>query len=172
MTMGEVDFRIEVPILPEWRNVDLLRTSILSCLAAIFQSDDFCHTVSMVAGELIENAIKFGDWQSDEGCFRLHVRGDGDDLDVEVSNPYAAGSDAPDLVKAIIVKLNGYPSAKEAYTARLHELAAMPLGAGESRLGLLRIAYEGGCSLHASIHPGNVLRVVASTTARTNANVA
>jgi hypothetical protein len=170
--MTEVNFRIEVPILPEWRNVDLLRTSILSCLAAIFQSDDFCHTISMVAGELIENAIKFGDWQTDDGCFRLHVRGDGDDLAVEVSNPYAAGSDAPGRVQAIIAALDGYESPKEAYTARLHELAKMPLGTRESRLGLLRIAYEGGCSLHASTDPGNVLRVTALTTARTNAHVA
>jgi hypothetical protein len=162
MTMTAIDFRIEVPIRPEWRNVDLLRTSILSCLAAVFQSDDLCHTVSMVAGELIENAIKFGEWNSDQSSFRLHVHGDDEELAVEVSNP-CPNAEGPQRVEAIIRQLGEFSSPKEAYTARLRELGEMPMGGKESRLGLLRIAYEGGCSLQALTDPGNVLRIRAST---------
>ena len=147
--MAKIDFCIEVPIRPEWRNVDLLRTSILTCLAAVFHSEDLSHTVSMVAGELIENAIKFGDWRSDESSFRLHVHGDREELAVEVSNPYPADSDGPRRVQSIIETLGEYATAKDAYTARLRELGEMPMGANESRLGLLRIAYEGGCDLQA-----------------------
>ncbi|HHH28369.1 MAG TPA: hypothetical protein ENK57_08500 [Polyangiaceae bacterium] len=162
--MDKIDFRIEVPIRPEWRNVDLLRTSILTCLAAVFHSEDVSHTVSMVAGELIENAIKFGDWRSaDKRRFRLHVHGDGEVLTVEVSNPYPADSQGPQKVQSIIAALGEYSCAKDAYTARLRELAEMPMGANESRLGLLRIAYEGGCELQALEDPNHVLRIRAST---------
>ena len=164
--MAKIDFCIEVPIRPEWRNVDLLRTSILTCLAAVFHSEDLSHTVSMVAGELIANAIKFGDWRSDESSFRLHVHGDREELAVEVSNPYPADSDGPRRVQSIIETLGEYATAKDAYTARLRELGEMPMGANESRLGLLRIAYEGGCDLQALDDPNNVLRIRATTPLR------
>jgi hypothetical protein len=53
----------------------------------------------------------------------------------------------------------GFATAEDAYRARLLEIAASP-GADGSRLGLVRVAYEAGCTLRAEID-GNVLRVTA-----------
>ena len=58
-----------------------------------------------------------------------------------------------------------FPSAKEAYRAKLLEIAQMSETQGDldgSRLGLVRIAYEGNCTLRAEV-AGGVLKVTADS---------
>lgn len=156
--MAAIGFHLQVPIGPDWRNVELLRGAILNCLAAVFQNNDFCETVGMVAGELVENAIKYGAWDGiDHSGFELRVSGADDGVQVEVSNPVDPGSDDAESLRQALAHLASFPSPQEAYLARLGEVAAAAPGSETSRLGLARIAYEGNCKLEVAFDGGLVI---------------
>ena len=141
------EFRVEVPFGPHWQHVELLRMSILHCLATLFQSRDFCEQLGKVTAELVENAIHYGDWTGeDQRPFRVAVRGDGGDVIVEVSNPINLATVNVKRLENIVSQLANATTPKEAYVARLREIADRPEEGG-SGLGLLRVAYETGCHL-------------------------
>lgn len=54
-------FSIDLPVRSEWANVDLLRVSVQDCVTAVFGDIAGCRSLAMVTGELIENAIEYGD---------------------------------------------------------------------------------------------------------------
>lgn len=152
-----INFQVAVPVGPKWKNVELLRSSILNCLAAIFHDSDVTHQVSIVAGELLENAVKYGDWTSKEHThFDLRVWGDAHSVHVEVSNPAKPDSKAVDELFHMVKWLEGFPSAQDAYQARLRQLADGETGDTGSQLGLARILYEGDCVLDANFTDGIV----------------
>src|SRR6188472_1509324 len=65
-------FSIDLTVRNEWKNIDLLRTSVQNCFIAVFADLDGCHAIAMVTGELLENALKYGDWTGgDRAIFRL-----------------------------------------------------------------------------------------------------
>jgi len=161
--MGEFSFTIDLPVRSEWSNVDLLRTSVQNCFTAVFSDIEGCHSLAMVTGELLENAIKYGDWSgTDEHRFRLRVWGEGRSAHVSVENPIAGEGHAAEVLKTL-GWMKTFPSADQAYRAKLLEIAAADRAAGVSKLGLVRIAYEGNCTLQAELSPG-VLRVHAELT--------
>ena len=157
------NFALEVPVRGEWRNVDLLRTSVQNCFNAAFSNIDGCHAVSMVTGELLENAVKYGDWDaSEDRICRLAVVGKESTAVVSVSSPAVRESRQ---VAELIDTLNwieSYTSPAEAFRSRLLQIAdeAAQNPSLASRLGLVRIAYEGGCKLAAEL-TGGVLTVTA-----------
>lgn len=155
------EFVIDLPMGNQWENVELMRTSILSCFTVVFPEHESVHAFATIAAELLENAIKYGHWD-DAPDPRLHLRvwGDGGEAHVQVENPVAADSaDVSELLRTI-GWLNAQPSAEDAYRARLLDVAKAPRGV--SKLGLARIAYEGACSLDAQLD-GNWLRVTSVT---------
>lgn len=153
-------FQLDAPIGPDWKNAELLRTAIVNCLAALFYDKDFSETVGLVAGELVENAIKYGDWSSDRSAFRFNAELANDKVSIGVSNPVGQNG-KPDAVLKMVEWINGFDSPQEAYTARLLEISQLPRGAHISGLGLPRIAYEGNCHLDARVDNG-VLFVTAT----------
>jgi hypothetical protein len=89
--------------------------------------------------------------------------GGGRSAHVSVENPVRPDDPNVARVLATLEWIKSFPSAKDAYRAKLLEIARMTESEGgldESRLGLVRIAYEGSCSLHAELI-GTVLRVTA-----------
>lgn len=157
---GDFEFRVEVPFGPRWAHVELLRMSILHCLATIFQSHDFCEQLGMVTAELVENAIHYGHWkEGSDRPFRLGVQGRAGAVIVEVSNPIDPATHDPERLEKIVACLREAPSPKHAYMERLREIAAHPEEGG-SGLGLLRVAYETGCSLKVELQ-GGTARVLA-----------
>lgn len=158
------EFLIDLPVENHWENIDLLRTSVLNCFAVVFRQVDGVHSFGTIAAELLENAIKYGHWPDGAprpGHLHLRVWGDRHEAHVEVANPVNPDSDALKELLATIAWLKSFPSAEEAYRARLLEVATSPKGV--SKLGLVRIAYEGNCTIDAKVD-GGVLRV--STVAR------
>lgn len=147
--MPDFAFNIDVPVRSEWSNVDLLITSVENCFAAMFADVDGCHTIAMVTGELLENAIKYGDWTHGQRVFRLHVMGRAKHATVSVENPIAKDSKAAEELFSTLRWLEGYASPDEAYRARLLEVANGPRGGSVSKLGLVRIAYEANCRIRA-----------------------
>lgn len=162
--MGSFNFSIDLPVRSDWSNVDLLRTSVQNCFTAIFSDVEGCSLLAMVTGELIENAVKYGDWNgSDEQRFHLRVWGKGRSAHVSVENPVSPGSEGAKEVLKTLSWMRGFPSASEAYRAKLLEVVEADREPGTSKLGLVRIAYEGNCTLTAELSRG-ILRVQAELT--------
>jgi hypothetical protein len=150
-------FAIDLPIVNDWANIDLVRTSVLNCFTAIFQESPGCTSFANVASELMENAIKYGDWKDGD---RLHLRvwGDRGEASVQVENPIGPGQSVGELLETLRW-LGSFASPAEAYRARMLAFASAPRGGGGStKLGLARVAYEGRCRLSAEV-AGDVVRV-------------
>ena len=157
-------FSLDLPVRNEWRNVELLRTSVENCFQAVFADLDGKTAISMVTGELLENALKYGDWDSEEGrrAFRLRVDGDRERAVVTVQNPVKEGDPGLREVLDTVAWIKTFKTPGDAYRARLLEIAQ---GEGEaaSRLGLVRVAYEGNCAVDAQVD-GATLTVTARMT--------
>lgn len=163
-------FELNVPFRPHWRNVELLRTSVLNCLATIFESYDFCEQLGMTTAELLENSIGYGLWAED-GQFPLHlsVRGNESLVRVEVTNPVRVDGDDLTRLIATVRSIGEAESPRAAYAARLRQLADDE-GAHGSRLGLLRIAFETGAKLAVELtEDRRSVRVSATIRANTQA---
>lgn len=150
-------FSIEIPVIGEWENVDMVRLSLQTCVAMLFQDVDRRHTLAMVAGELLENAVKYADRGDEVTVFRVRLWGNEVDAFVQVSNPIA--EDNAGVVMDTVGRIEGADSVAAAYCQRMLEISTSP--SRMSRLGLLRIAYEGGCALKADIQ-NHILTITAS----------
>ncbi|HSD89010.1 MAG TPA: hypothetical protein VLB44_15890 [Kofleriaceae bacterium] len=151
-------FSIDLTVRNEWRNVDLLRTSVQNCFIAVFADIDGCHAIAMVTGELLENALKYGNWASgDRAMFRLRVVGNQGNIEVSVQNPLKPDDQNAHALMSSIEWINSFPKPEAAYRARMLQIAQDESGdTSPSRLGLVRIAFEGNCRLSAKIEKGAV----------------
>lgn len=151
-------FSIDLTVKNEWRNIDLLRTSVQNCFIAVFADLDGCHAIAMVTGELLENALKYGDWSSaDRAMFRLRVEGKDPNIQVSVQNPLRKDDANAAKLMEQIEWLASFPTPEAAYRARMLQIAQDESeDASPSRLGLPRIAFEGNCRISAKIEGGMV----------------
>jgi hypothetical protein len=150
-------FSIDLTVRNEWKNIDLLRTSVQNCFIAVFADLDGCHAIAMVTGELLENALKYGDWTSgDRAQFRLRVHGREGNIEVSVQNPLRAADPSAASLMQSLEWLNGYPKPEQAYRARMLQIAQEDVDAAPSKLGLVRIAAEGNCRITARVDNGTV----------------
>ena len=148
-------FSIDLTVRNEWKNVDLLRTSVQNCFVAVFADLDGCHAIAMVTGELLENALKYGDWTTaDRAQFRLRVHGREGNIEVSVQNPLRANDQNAAALMQSLEWLSSYPTPDQAYRARMLQIAQEDLEA--SKLGLVRIAAEGNCRISARVDNGTV----------------
>jgi len=157
VTSPEFAFKIDVPVRNEWSNVGLLVTSVQNCFNAMFADVDGSHTVAMVTGELLENAIKYGAWTRSGQHLRLSVAGGTSRARISVENP-AEEADVADLERAL-EWTKGHVDAESAYRARLLAIA-QSTDPDVSKLGIVRIAHEGRCTIEAAYVDG-VIRVTA-----------
>ena len=150
-------FSIDLTVRNEWKNVDLLRTSVQNCFVAVFADLDGCHAIAMVTGELLENALKYGDWSTaDRAQFRLRVHGREGNIEVSVQNPLRANDQSAAALMQALEWLNGFPKPDQAYRARMLQIAQEEGDAAPSKLGLVRIAAEGNCRITARTDNGTV----------------
>jgi hypothetical protein len=150
-------FSIDLTVRNEWKNIDLLRTSVQNCFTAVFADLDGCHAIAMVTGELLENALKYGNWaQTNHTMFRLRVTGSGGDIEISVQNPLKTDDANAASLKKAVDWINSFPKPEAAYRARLLQIAQEDVEGSPSRLGLVRIAFEGNCRLGLSIDNGIV----------------
>jgi hypothetical protein len=150
-------FSIDLTVRNEWRNVDLLRTSVQNCFIAVFADVDGCHAIAMVTGELLENALKYGDWaNADRAMFRLRVHGREGNIEVSVQNPLKPNDPNAASLMASLEWLSSFPKPEQAYRARMLQIAQEDAEAAPSKLGLVRIAFEGNCRITARVDNGAV----------------
>jgi len=150
-------FSIDLTVRNEWRNIDLLRTSVQNCFIAVFADLDGCHAIAMVTGELLENALKYGDWTSgDRAMFRLRVHGREGNIEVSVQNPLKVNDPHAESLRAALEWLGGFAKPEQAYRARMLQIAQEDSDSAPSKLGLVRIAFEGNCKITAKVDNGTV----------------
>ena len=158
--MGTGDFKLE--IRPEWEQLGEVRRSLVSLLRGRGLRGDEVDAVAMVACELGENAIKYGTVRGEEDRVSLAVSISGPQLTIEVFNRIGS-KDEDNLVRLdrTVQWIRGYHDPFEAWLQRLKELSSQPLDNNESRLGLVRIAYEGQAVLDFYVNENDVLAVSA-----------
>ena len=157
VSIDDFGFSIDLTVRNEWRNIDLLRTSVQNCFIAVFADVDGCHAIAMVTGELLENALKYGNWsQSERAMFRLRVVGNEGNIEVSVQNPLKADDPNAHLLMTSLEWINSFATPEAAYRARMLQIAQDTSDETPSRLGLVRIAFEGNCRLTAKIENNTV----------------
>lgn len=157
-------FNLEMALDPEWETINLVRESLIHHLSVVFRNRSYCDAMSMVVSELMENSIKYGAWDRfNSGQIRVCVRSDaGSGALVQVSNPCTPDSPMVSRLSNTVARLGVSGSALEMYQQRIVELARNPRsGPTRSGLGLVRVAYEGGCHLDVTIGDDNYVTVSA-----------
>lgn len=104
---------------------------------------DEAYAMAMTSSELLENAVKYGDWSRDAAeqiTYLAEIEGRA--VTVEVQSPVADDPGALRKLDDQIQWIRGFQSPFEAYVERLKLLSSQPYREGQSGLGLIRIAYE------------------------------
>jgi hypothetical protein len=143
---------LSLVVRPEWSNAESLRTAVVALVRAAIGDGEAATNAGMVARELAENAIKYGDWSRASG-FGFLFKLAGAEASVEVVSPYDDSSGSVDRLERVLRSVREH-SAKEAYLRRLAEVAE---NAGEvGRLGLLRVAHELDATINATLENGDL----------------
>jgi len=138
---------LDVLVPQEWERIETVREAVLGCA---FDGDGDVHdAMAMACAELLENAIKYGA----PGPVHVRISSSSDELILEVTNAVAAACDSAAALEQKIAWLSTFDSAEEAYMAALAAVALREpsSSSGESGLGLVRIAYEGGLRLSVEV---------------------
>jgi hypothetical protein len=99
--------------------------------------------VAMAVQEFAENLAKYGNWKGPAGTIALQVTADR--IRIRVVNVACAPEDG-ERVRRMIDEINASPSVRDLYCVRHRVLFDNPT-LPRVRLGLLRIAFEGGFRL-------------------------
>lgn len=153
------DLSIELRVPPDWSRVESVRqaTDLLVRSIARTAPEDLAAALSIVAGELMENAIKYG--REGTSVEFTIVREPGI-VRVSVANDVDRERGSVAMLKRRIDWLATYESPLAAYHA---SIAALDRGAEVegTGLGLARILYEGECRLFCEIESGDRIRIEA-----------
>lgn len=146
--------RLKLPLV--WQLISSVRNAVdeeLKDYSAVIRE-----LSSMVAAELMSNAIKYGECveRAQEAHFSLLA--DEHTIDIRVSSGLR-DSEAALRLKDRIEKIMASPDVEGLYLNRFHEILNNPEEVG--KIGLLRVVYEGQFSL-ASIYENQVFTVIAS----------
>lgn len=137
---------VELQLPPDWDAVKGCWDDCVQHFQGAGLDEDTAYALSMSTQELLENAVKYGSFrQGDRILLTLEFsRGE---VTIEVRSP--AHPDRRRLKKLddTIQWIRGYQNPFEAYVERLKAVSSAPYSAGQSGLGLARIAYEGRCIL-------------------------
>ena len=133
-------FRLEIPIV--WQFVRQVRRQLADALAD--QSEDLRDSAMMVASELVENAIKYGESVPGAPTATIELFVEPERVMIEVKNGLSSARDAQ-AVQEQIARLRAAEDPAALYVERLKELLESPDIRG--RLGLCRIALEAGFDL-------------------------
>ena len=137
-----MDSVLQQKIKPEWEEAERVRGESADFLAGHGFSGDLSFALSMVASELVENAVKYGDYQRRDSGISMELQVASTDVTIEVRNPIDQSSEHFRRLDYIIQWIRGFQNPFEAYVERLKAVSESALGKGESGLGLVRVAYE------------------------------
>lgn len=156
---------LQLVLRPIWEEIDALGGRCMDFLKGERLDPDAQNALSMVACELAENATKYGHFQSDKEVVKVALEVQPSHVTVTVSNPVTpAEADSLAVLDQTIQWIRGFQDPFQAYLERLRDVSSQSLTSTESRLGLVRIAYEGQSTLDFFVGGDGVLVVSATFT--------
>lgn len=149
-------------LLPEWDKIEEAREKTEEFLEAKGCGLDDIDALIMITGELLENAVKYGDYVSAEDFIILSIIIDQGEIIIDVANPIQEDRNQY-LIKLdkTIQWIRGFQNPFEAYIEKLKSISSQSLDSMESGLGLTRIAYEGQAVLDFFVSEENRVKVSA-----------
>lgn len=133
---------VKFPLSMEWENTRRLQELVWNIIRCSTTDEDLADSISMVSTELLENAHKYCFQTSDNQNFILFsLLGSDNEIVVEIKNKISKDqADEIENLEQMIQWIRGHQSPFEAYVERLKSVSRT--AGGESRLGLVRMAYE------------------------------
>lgn len=154
---------LQLALRPVWEEIDALATRCAEFLKAEGLDADAQNALSMVACELAENATKYGHFNGEKEVVKVALSVQPAQVTVTVSNPVTPKeADSLAILDHTIQWIRGFHDPFQAYLERLRDVSAQSLLSTESRLGLVRIAYEGQSTLDFYVGRDGVLVVSAT----------
>jgi hypothetical protein len=143
---GEREIWVEMRVPPEWSRVDTVRAVTEGLVRAVgpTAADDLAERLAIVAGELMENAVKYGK-AGELVAFQLHR--DGQAIVLSVTSVADPATSSSARLKARVEWLATFDTALAAYHATIERLDSDAAAVDGAGLGLARILFEGECRL-------------------------
>ena len=139
---------LQMALRPVWEEIDALGVKCVDFLRREGLDPDVQNALAMVVRELAENATKYGHFNGEKENVRVSVAVQRSFVTVTVSNPVTDGeAESLAVLDHTIQWIRGFHDPFQAYVERLRDVSAQSLLSSESRLGLVRIAYEGQSTL-------------------------
>ncbi len=133
-----------VRIKPDWSRIEQVRDGVGKLLASAL-GEERAGTVAMVCSELLENGVKYGACEGSSVTLSLEETNEALIIEVENCQPSPGALAA---LEAHIGWLRSFSSPADAYLASLHRVFERATAViVEGKLGLARVAFEGGCEL-------------------------
>lgn len=145
---------------PDWDTIKGIWDLCLQFLLAQGLGQDVAYGLCMSTQELLENAVKYGDW-SGPSKVDLAIRIGSREVTIEVKSPTSADAEHLRKFDESIQWIRGYQDPFEAYVERMKRVSSQAFVPGKSGLGLTRVAYEGQCILDFYVDDHSVLAVSA-----------
>ena len=155
-------FNFKIKLNREWENTSRIQEAVSNMVQCALDDEHHPYIISMISTELLENAIKYSASDFDETAPLLFsVSGDQNEIIVEVQNKIddAQKESIVDLDKTI-QWIRGYQNPFEAYVERMKRVSKS--STDSSKLGMVRIAYEGSAIIDFILKADNYLSVSAT----------
>jgi len=149
---------IRLSLTPDWPKADTVAILAKTAASAAFAHADLSESAGIVADELMENTIKYGDWSCTANV-TFSLLSHSDQLEIEVSSPCDSTSPHYQRLWASLRNIEK-ANPRDSYLERLAQIAQDHNERGG--LGLLRLAHEANCRLSARVADGERLHVRAS----------
>jgi len=131
---------VKVPLAWQW--IEKVRETVNDVLRA--HPEELRQDAVMVASELAENLVKYGQAMGGEDSGRIAI--ETNDGFVSITSENGATPEGAQKVQELVNAMTAAENVQMLYLERLTQMADIP-GDSASELGLLRIAFEGGFSL-------------------------
>ncbi len=131
-------------IQSDWNEIEKTRNESARFLKTHGLSNEQTHSLVMILSELMENSIKYGDFEGVSVEVSIDLEIGKNLITIQVNNP--VNQSTADHLKRLdktIQWIRGYQNSFQAYIEKLKVISKKPLEDEESGLGLVRIAYEG-----------------------------
>ncbi len=153
---------IRMSIKPEWDNIEDVRVQTETFLKMQKIQEDVMDAVIMNISELLENAIKYGNFNNGINDIIASISISERDITVEVKSPVKDEDDRHfRRLDKIVQWVRGYQNPFEAYIEKIKEVSLQPIDDNQSGLGIVRIAYEGQSIIDFFVNDDNIISVSA-----------
>ena len=160
-TTVAIEDTVSEHLAPQWDEAERMREQTIELLTQRGFDTDLAFAMGMVAGELTENAVKYGTFGESHTSIDFILDIGATEITIEVKNPVDQDSPHFRRLDEIVQWIRGFQNPFQAYVERLREVSGSNLGREESGLGLVRIAYEAQAILDFYVDAENTLALSA-----------